>query len=56
MTIHPTTALLLAEERRRDLERAAPAPRPAAPAGPVRLRRLRRGLRRAAPALSRTTT
>jgi hypothetical protein len=53
MTPHPTTALLLADERRRDLEPTAmpprePEPRPA--------RRPRRALRKTAPAsLTRTT-
>lgn len=54
MTVHPTTAILLAEERRRDLERAVaaqPRPQPV----PSRPRRLRRVLRRAAPAVSRTS-
>jgi hypothetical protein len=52
MTLHPTTALLVAAERRRDLETAAQAARQA---GVPRPRRLRRVLRRAVPALSRTT-
>jgi hypothetical protein len=51
MTMHPTTALLLAEERRRDLERTAVPPRE-----PPRARPRRRALRRTAPApLTRTT-
>ena len=53
MTLHPTTTLLLAEERRRDLERTAVPPRESRP---LRPRRLRRALRRTAPApLTRTT-
>lgn len=53
MTLHPTTALLLADERRRDLERTVVA---AARPSPARPRRLRRALRRTAPApLTRTT-
>lgn len=54
MNLHPTTAMLLAEERRRDLERAVAA-RPRSQSVPSRPRRLRGVLRRAAPALSRTT-
>lgn len=54
MTLHPTTAMLLAEERRRDLERAVAA-RPRPEPTPSRPRRLRGVLRRAAPALSRST-
>ena len=53
MTPHPTTALQLAHERQRDLERlAAPA------AAPPRRRpcRFRRGLRRAVPAPITPTT
>lgn len=52
MTMHPTTALLLADERRRDLERTAASLRQ--PVHP-RPRRVRRALRRMAPALIRTT-
>ena len=53
MTMHPTTALLLAEERRSDLERTAVPPREPRP---MRTRRRRRALRRTAPApLTRTT-
>jgi hypothetical protein len=53
MTLHPTTALQLADERRRDLERmATPEPAPL----PRRPRRLRRALRRTVPApITRTT-
>lgn len=54
MTLHPTTAILLAEERRRDLERALAAQRRPLPR-PSRRPRLRRMLRRAVPALSRIT-
>jgi hypothetical protein len=52
MTLHPTTAILLARERRRDLERLAAPPR-----DPVsrRPRRVRLALRRTAPALTPTT-
>jgi hypothetical protein len=51
MTLHPTTVLLLADERQRDLERmAARAPRPR----PRRARGLRL-FRRPTPALPRPT-
>ena len=53
MTLHPTTALQLAHERQRDLERMAT---PAAAPLPRRPRRFRRALRRAFPApITRTT-
>jgi hypothetical protein len=53
MTLHPTTALQLAHERQRDLERLAA---PAAAALSRRPRRFRRTLRRAVPApITRTT-
>jgi hypothetical protein len=52
MTLHPTTAILLDRERRRDLEHlAAPARDPVS----RRLRRVRLALRRTVPALTRTT-
>jgi len=52
MTMHPTTALLIADERRRDLERTAAARR----ALPRRPRRLRLARRRTDPApLTQTT-
>ena len=53
MTLHPTTALQLAHERRRDLERMTAPP---ATALPCRPRPFRRALRRAVPApITRTT-
>jgi hypothetical protein len=53
MTLHPTTALQLAHERQRDLERTV---MPAREPQPRRARLRRRALRRTAPApLTRTT-
>ena len=53
MTLHPTTALQIAHERRRDLERLAA---PAAAPPRRRPRRFRRALRRAVPAPVTPTT